>query len=103
MVLVLLFVWQNHNSNKYQQLKGEYAVLKEQYETKKDVAMALTNNLMELKTNNYPEVGSPNRGDMPVTTHAGRDKNNKVSSLPDSDGSALNKLKNNKFVKNAVK
>ena len=58
---------------------------------------------MELKTNNYPEVGSPNRGDMPVTTHAGRDKNNKISALPDSDGSALNKLKDDKFVKNAVK
>lgn len=81
----------------------QYIIYFPEYETKKDVAMALTNNLMELKTNNYPEVGSPNRGDMPVTTHAGRDKNNKVSSLPDSDGSALNKLKNNKFVKNAVK
>ena len=48
MVLVLLFVWQNHNSNKYQQLKGEYDVLKEQYETKKDgVAVAETNRVRE--------------------------------------------------------
>ena len=73
-----------------------FAIAKElQHTHKVYVASRTENNLMELKTNNYPEVGSPNRGDMPVTTHAGRDKNNKVSSLPDSDGSALNKLKNN--------
>ena len=48
MVLVLLFVWQNHNSNKYQQLKGEYDVLKEQYEAKKDgVVIAETNRVRE--------------------------------------------------------
>ena len=47
-IAILLFVWQNHNSNKYQQLKGEYAVLKEQYETKKDgVAVAETNRVRE--------------------------------------------------------
>ena len=48
MVLVLLFVWQNYNNNKYQQLKGEYDVLKEQYETKKDgVVIAETNRVRE--------------------------------------------------------
>ena len=48
MVLVLLFVWQNHNNNIYQQLKGEYDVLKEQYETKKDgVVIAETNRVRE--------------------------------------------------------
>ena len=31
-VVISLLVWQNHNNNKYQQLKGEYDVLKEQYE-----------------------------------------------------------------------
>ena len=82
---------------------GQYNKYFPEIENKKDVAMALTNNLMELKTNNYPEIGSPNRGDMPVTTHAGLDKNNKISALPDSNGSALNKLKDDKFVKNAVK
>ena len=47
-IAILLFVWQNHNSNKYQQLKGEYAVLKEQYETKKDgVVIAETNRVRE--------------------------------------------------------
>ena len=48
MVLVLLFVWQNYNNNIYQQLKGEYNVLKEQYETKKDgVEVAETNRVRE--------------------------------------------------------
>ena len=48
MVLVLLFVWQNHNNNIYQQLKGEYDVLKEQYEAKKDgVVIAETNRVRE--------------------------------------------------------
>ena len=47
-IAILLFVWQNHNSNKYQQLKGEYDVLKEQYETKKDgVVIAETNRVRE--------------------------------------------------------
>ena len=48
MVLVLLFVWQNYNNNIYQQLKGEYDVLKEQYEAKKDgVVIAETNRVRE--------------------------------------------------------
>lgn len=47
-VAILLLVWQNYNNNKYQQLKGEYNVLKEQYEAKKDgVAVAETNRLKE--------------------------------------------------------
>ena len=47
-VAILLLVWQNHNNNKYQQLKGEYDVLKEQYEAKKDgVAVAETNRVKE--------------------------------------------------------
>lgn len=71
--------------------------------TKEKIAEYFAENLMELKTNNYPEEGAPNRGDMPVTTHAGKDKDSKQSALPTSDGSALNKLKDDKFVKNAVK
>lgn len=47
-VAILLLVWQNYNNNRYQQLKGEYDVLKEQYEAKKDgVAVAETNRLKE--------------------------------------------------------
>ena len=47
-VAILLLIWQNHNSNKYQQLKGEYDVLKEQYETEKDgVVIAETNRVRE--------------------------------------------------------
>ena len=47
-VVISLLVWQNHNNNKYQQLKGEYDVLKEQYETKKDgVVIAETNRVRE--------------------------------------------------------
>ena len=47
-VVISLLVWQNYNNNKYQQLKGEYDVLKEQYEAKKDgVAVAETNRVRE--------------------------------------------------------
>ena len=47
-VVISLLVWQNHNNNKYQQLKGEYDVLKEQYEAKKDgAAVAETNRVKE--------------------------------------------------------
>lgn len=47
-VAILLLVWQNYNNNRYQQLKGEYDVLKEQYQAKKDgVAVAETNRVKE--------------------------------------------------------
>ena len=36
LALILILVLQQCNNNKYQQLKGEYGVLKEQYSTKKD-------------------------------------------------------------------
>jgi hypothetical protein len=58
---------------------------------------------MELKSNNYPEQGAPNRGDMPQTDQGGSNKEDAKSSLPGSEGSALNKLKDGEFVKGAVK
>lgn len=70
---------------------------------KKSLADYLCENLLILKANNYPESDAPNRGDMPQTDKGGTDINDKKSSLPDQEGSALNKLKDGEFVKDAVK
>ena len=67
------------------------------------VADFVADNLIDLKSNNYPETGSPSRGDMPQTDQGGSDKDDAKSSLPGAEGSALNKLKDGEFVKNAVK
>ena len=67
------------------------------------VAEFVAENLMDLKSNNYPEQGAPNRGDMPQTDQGGSNKDDAKSSLPGSEGSALNKLKDGEFVKGAVK
>ena len=67
------------------------------------VAEFVAENLMDLKTNIYPESGAPNRGDMPQTDSGGTNEKDKKSALPGAEGSALNKLKDGKIAKNAVK
>lgn len=66
------------------------------------VANYVADNLMLLKANNVPIKGAPNRGDMPQTDKGGVDSNDVKSSMPDKEGSALNKLKDGEFVKGAV-
>lgn len=63
----------------------------------------LVENIVSLQNNNYPEDGMPNRGEMPQTDKAGKDREDKKSSMPDKDGSALNKLKTGKIDKDAIK
>lgn len=70
---------------------------------KKQLGEYIAENLMSLKSNNYPESDAPSRGDMPQTDQGGEDAKNKKTSLPGAKGSALNKLKDDKFVKDAVK
>lgn len=76
---------------------------KKELDTIDKVADFIADNLIDLKTNNYPESGSPNRGDMPQTDDAGTVEKDKKSALPGSEGSALNKLKDGKIAKGAVK
>lgn len=63
----------------------------------------LVENIMSVKNNNYPEDNAPSRGEMPQTDKAGTETGNKRSSYPDKNGSALNRMVNGKFDKNAVK
>ena len=63
----------------------------------------LTNSLLNIKANNYPFEYAPSREKMPQAFKGGTDKNDKKSSLPDKEGSAMNKLKDDKFMKSAVK
>lgn len=63
----------------------------------------LTNSLLNIKANNYPSESAPGRAKMPQTFKGGTDEDDKKTSLPDKEGSAMNKLKDDKFMKSAVK
>lgn len=67
------------------------------------VAEWIADNLIELKYNNYPEYDDIDRGIMPQTSKGGTDIKDPESSRPDHKGSALNKLKDGEFLKNAIK
>lgn len=59
--------------------------------------------LLDVKANNYPSETSPGRENMPQVFKGGTDEEDKKSALPDSEGSAMNKLKDDKFMKSAIK
>ncbi len=63
----------------------------------------ITERLLDVKSNNYPENSAPDRNDMPQVFKGGTDENDKKTALPDIKGSAMNKLKDNKFIKSVVK
>ena len=59
--------------------------------------------LLDIKSNNYPFDTAPDRKNMPQVFKGGTDKDDKNSALPDKEGSAMNKLKDDKFMKSATK
>ena len=70
---------------------------------RKDIIKYLEERLLDIKTNNYPFDSAPSRNDMPQVFKGGTDKDDKSSALPDKEGSAMNKLKDNKFMKSVTK
>ena len=70
---------------------------------KHDIIKYLEERLLDIKANNYPFESAPSRDDMPQVFKGGTDEKDKKSSLPDKEGSAMNKLKDDKFMKSAVK
>lgn len=62
----------------------------------------ITERLLDIKSNNYPSEGAPWREDMPQIFKGGKD-NDKESAYPDKEGSAMNKLKDDKFMKSVTK
>ena len=70
---------------------------------KHDIIKYLEERLLDIKSNNYPFESAPSRDDMPQVFKGGTDEKDKKSSLPDKEGSAMNKLKDDKFMKSAVK
>ena len=70
---------------------------------KHDIMKYLEERLLDIKANNYPFEAAPSRDDMPQVFKGGTDKNDKKSAYPDKEGSAMNKLKDDKFIKSAVK
>jgi hypothetical protein len=63
----------------------------------------LEERLLDIKANNYPFEAAPSRDDMPQVFKGGTDKDDKESAYPDKEGSAMNKLKNDKFMKSITK
>jgi len=72
-------------------------------ETKEDLIEFLTNRILDIKANNYPLEHAPKREDMPQVFKAGAKKDDKKSTMPDKEGSTLNKLKDDKFMKSITK
>ena len=68
-----------------------------------DIMKYLEERLLDIKANNYPFEAAPSRDDMPQVFKGGTDADDKSSALPDKEGSAMNKLKDNKFMKSATK
>lgn len=70
---------------------------------KKDIIDYLIERLLDIKSNNYPFESAPSRENMPQVFKGGTDANDKSSALPDKEGSAMNKLKDDKFMKSVIK
>ena len=70
---------------------------------KKDIIDYLIERLLDIKSNNYPFESAPSRENMPQVFKGGTDADDKSSALPDKEGSAMNKLKDDKFMKSAIK
>ena len=68
-----------------------------------DIIKYLEDRLLDIKANNYPFEAAPSRDDMPQVFKGGTDKDDKESAYPDKKGSAMNKLKDNKFIKSITK
>ena len=68
-----------------------------------DIIKYLEDRLLDIKANNYPFESAPSRDDMPQVFKGGTDKDDKESAYPDKEGSAMNKLKDNKFMKSITK
>ena len=62
----------------------------------------LTDRLLDIKENNYPESFAQKRENMPQVYKGGTDQNDKNTAMPDKKGSALNKLKDGKFIKSVM-
>ncbi len=70
---------------------------------KDDIIDYITERLLDIKANNYPFESAPSRDDMPQVFKGGTDADDKSSALPDREGSAMNKLKDDKFMKSVTK
>lgn len=100
--------WNKEKIKEYVESKITDEVIEElkkqtKLEDKEIVIQSLCDNIWNLKINNYPEENSPSRGEMPQTDKAGNEKGSKPSSFPNKKGSALNRMKEKPFDKNAVK
>lgn len=81
---------------------NKFILYKPELNTTEKIEDYISENLINLKSNNYPEIGAPNRGEMPVSKDGRTKENDKSTYSPSTSGSALNKLAHKEFVKNAT-
>ena len=84
-------------------LIGIYCEYIKECKDKNDIMKYIEERLLDIKANNYPFEAAPSRDDMPQVFKGGTDIDDKSSALPDKKGSAMNKLKNDKFMKSVTK
>ena len=70
---------------------------------KNDIMKYLEERLLDIKANNYPFEAAPSRDDMPQVFKGGTDIDDKSSAKKNKKGSAMNKLKDGKFMKSITK
>ena len=63
----------------------------------------LVERLITVKTNNYPQNDAPERENMPQLFKGGINSKDKTTAMPTKKGSAMNKLKDEKFMKSVTK
>lgn len=90
------------NDNMSDECVSEFTKYVDKVSDKESAVKYMTDCLLELKYNNVPIASAPQRGDMPQTNKGGTDASDKKTAEPDKEGSALYKLKHDKFVKGAV-
>ena len=82
----------------YEELKNYYPKIN----SKNELIKILTDNILSMKVNNVPIEHAPDRKIMPQPDKAGTDRDNektsKETASPDDEGSALNRIKNGKFI-----
>lgn len=84
-------------------LTNVYCKYLDNCKNKKDIIDYLIERLIDIKSNNYPFESAPSRENMPQVFKGGTDADDKSSALPDKEGSAMNKLKDDKFMKSVIK
>lgn len=93
------YVEDNFNAS----LVDSYITAIEECKDVESIIEYVVDRLLDIKVNNYPFESAPGRENMPQVYKAGTDEDDKKSAYPEKEGSAMNKLKDKKFIKSVTK